>query len=61
MTSLTKTELSTLKKALQSELILIKRYKVFAAEVREAEIKEIYKHASNVHEKHFNTMVSYLK
>ena len=61
MPTLRKSELSSIKSILTNEQVIIKRYKLFASEAKEQEFKELYRTAANIHQKHFNTLVSYLK
>lgn len=61
MGQLSEKELSVLNDLLADEELLTKKFKMFAMQTEDAEIKQKYERISEQHQGHFNALYSYLK
>ena len=61
MAEMTVKELSAVEDILDKELILIKKYRFAASESGDRELSELFNHAADIHKKHFNMLIGYLK
>lgn len=59
--SLTDKELTSLDEQLNAEQILIKKYRAFAADCRDAALKATCNTIADKHQQHFNTLLGYLQ
>ena len=60
MTNLTTKELSALEDQLNSEMILVKKYRSFATLTTDAQLKTKYEGIAGQHLTHFNTLYKHL-
>lgn len=61
MTELTLKELSAIEDTLQKETIMMKKYQSMAPETGNKKLSELFSHNADIHKKHINMLLSYLK
>ena len=61
MPDLTEKELYLIEEQLAFEKMLIKKYRLCAANCSDSEISQLSNNAADIHSKHFNTLISYVK
>ncbi|MGN0334103.1 MAG: hypothetical protein ACI4DV_00380 [Lachnospiraceae bacterium] len=61
MVQLSEKELATLNDLLSEEELLVKKFKMLAAQTQDTEIKERYERISDQHQGHFNALYAHLQ
>lgn len=61
MPDLTEKELYLIKEQLAYEKMLVQKYRIYAANCSDSEISQLSNNAADIHSKHFNTLISYVK
>ena len=61
MSQLSEKELSTIKDLLSDEELLVKKFKMLAAQTQDTEIKQKFERISEQHQGHFNALYAHLK
>ncbi len=59
--SLTDKELMAIDEQLAREQVLVKKYRVFAKDCQDAQLKAICNQIADKHQQHFNTLVGFLQ
>ncbi len=59
--NLTNQELDALKQQLEKEQALVKKYRSFAGECSDAQLKVTCNRIADKHQQHFNTLMGYLQ
>ncbi len=59
--NLTVKELMALEEQLNGEQVLIKKYRSFASDCQDAQLKATCNQAADKHQQHFNTLMGYLQ
>ena len=61
MVELTEKEVFIIDELLKNEQMLVKKYRLYAQNCSDASVSELCNNAADIHLKHFNTVISYLK
>jgi len=61
MPELTEKELALIKDQLASEGMLVKKYRIGAANCGDSAMSQLLNQAADIHLKHFNTLISYVR
>jgi len=59
--NLTEKELIALEEQLDHEQVLVKKYRTFAKDCQDAQLKAVCNQIADKHQQHFNTLIGYLQ
>lgn len=61
MPDLTEKELALINEQLCAEKLIIKKYRMYAEACGDSALSQLHNSAADIHLKHFNTLISYIK